>query len=90
MFYLFADYVLDIQRHELRRADVPVKLEHQAFQALVYLIKHRARAVSRQDLFDHLWPHQFVTDAALERCITVVRRAIGDSGHIQQYIKTLQ
>jgi class 3 adenylate cyclase/tetratricopeptide (TPR) repeat protein len=56
---------------------------------LLYLIQHRDRVVSKQELLDQLWPDQVVSEAALERCITVARKAIGDSGARQQYIKTL-
>ena len=45
--------------------------------------------MTRQELFTHLWPERFVSDAALERCITVARRALGDNGREQRCIRTL-
>jgi predicted ATPase/class 3 adenylate cyclase len=56
---------------------------------LAYLIEHRDRVVLRQELFDRLWADRFVSDAALERCMAVIRRAVGDSGQRQRVIKTV-
>jgi predicted ATPase/class 3 adenylate cyclase len=89
MHYFFGDYILDTQRCELRRAGVVVKLERLVFNGLLFLVQHCERVVTRQELFEHLWPDQFVSDAALERCIATARRAVGDSGRAQRVIQTL-
>src|SRR5215471_5389433 len=89
MPYVFDDYELDTDLYELRRAGMPVKLEPLVFNVLAYLVQHRERVVTKQELCEHLWPDQFVGDAAIERCIAVARRALGDSGHAQRYIRTL-
>jgi predicted ATPase/DNA-binding winged helix-turn-helix (wHTH) protein len=89
MRYIFGDYTLDMRCYELRHAGILVPLDRQVFELLAYLLAHADRVVTRQELFDHLWPHRFVSDAALERCIAVARRALGDSGRAQRCIKTL-
>jgi DNA-binding winged helix-turn-helix (wHTH) protein len=89
MIYVFGDYELDTRLYELRRARAPIKLEPKVFDALAYLLQHRDRLVSRQELFEYLWPKQFVSDDALERCLREARRAVGDSGSAQRIIKTL-
>jgi class 3 adenylate cyclase len=45
--------------------------------------------VTRQELFDTLWPAQFVSEDALERIVVMARRAVGDSGRAQRVIKTI-
>jgi DNA-binding winged helix-turn-helix (wHTH) protein len=89
MFYAFANCELDPHGYELRRDGLPIPLRPKVFAVLLYLIRHRDRVVTRQELFDYLWPQQFVVDAALARCITAARKAIGDPGGTQQMIKTL-
>src|SRR5438309_3486437 len=89
MLYVFEDYTLDTRRYELRRAGDLVPLDRQVFEVLAYLLAHPDQVVTRQELFTHLWPERFVSDAALERCITVARRAIGDNGREQRWIKTV-
>ena len=69
MRYVFDDCTLDIERYELRRASVRIPLRPKVFQLLLYLITHRDRVVLKDELVAHLWPKQFVGDAALKSCI---------------------
>src|SRR5215467_2328985 len=78
MYYIFGDYVLDTQRHELHHAGEPIKLRRKVFQVLAYLLMHRERVVPKEELLAHLWPDQFVGDAALKSCITALRKALGE------------
>lgn len=89
MRYIFNDCVLDTERHELRQADEPVRLRPKVFQLLAYLIAHRNRVISKQELFEQLWPQRVVGDATLNSCVMELRRAIGDRGELQHTIKTL-
>jgi predicted ATPase/class 3 adenylate cyclase len=90
MYYVFADYTLDTQRYELRRSGALVHMEPRVFNVLAYLIQHRQRVASRDELFEHLWPEQFVTDDALGRCIQKARHALGERPEAPQYIKTIR
>src|SRR4029450_2883365 len=89
MLYVFEDYTLDMRRYELRRAGSPVSLDRQVFEVLAYLLAHPDQVVTRQELFTHLWPERCGSDVALERCITVARRALGDNEREQRCIKTV-
>jgi DNA-binding winged helix-turn-helix (wHTH) protein len=89
MRYTLGDYSLDTQRYELCRAGIPLPLQPKVFELLAYLIQPRDRVVTRQELFDTLWPAQFVSDDALERIVVLARRAVGDSGRTQRVIKTI-
>jgi DNA-binding winged helix-turn-helix (wHTH) protein len=89
MLYVFDNYELDPRLYELRCAGTPVPLEPLVFNVLVYLVQHHDRVVTKQDLFEHCWPDQFVGDAAVERCIRAARQAIGDTGKAQRAIRTL-
>src|SRR5215475_2189658 len=90
MIYLFdEDYALDLQRYELRYAGKPVKLEPQVFNVLAYLIQHRDRVVTKEELLEHLWPGRFVSEATLTSRLTAARRAIGDRAREQRVIQTV-
>jgi DNA-binding winged helix-turn-helix (wHTH) protein len=89
MRYIFGDYVLDTQRHELHHAGEPVPLRRRAFQVLAYLVTHRDRVVSKQELLEQLWPDQFIGDAALASCLKALRRALGERGRTPRYLRTL-
>jgi len=89
MYYIFGDYVLDTQRHELHHAGEPIKLRRKVFQVLAYLLVHRERVVPKEELLEHLWPDQFVGDAALKSCITALRKALGEKGRTPRCVRTL-
>src|SRR5882724_4485856 len=90
MLYVFGDYVLDTLCYELRRAGATVPLRPQVFQVLAYLLAHHDRVVLKQELLEHLWPGQYVGDAALNYSIMEVRKALGDDGHIQRLLRTVR
>jgi DNA-binding response OmpR family regulator len=48
--FRFANYEIDVARHELRRAGKIVPIEPQVFDLLVHLIRNRNRIVSREEL----------------------------------------
>jgi DNA-binding winged helix-turn-helix (wHTH) protein len=90
MLYLFDDYALDTQLYELRRAGVPCPLEPQVLAILLYLLQHRDRVITRQELLEHVWPERFISETTLDHRVMQVRQAIGDSGQAQRRIQTLR
>lgn len=88
MIYSFGDYELDTALFELRRDGVPCSVEPQVFDLLRFLVENRERVVSRQELFDALWPDRIVSDTALSSRMKSARKAIGDSGRRQSVIVT--
>jgi class 3 adenylate cyclase/tetratricopeptide (TPR) repeat protein len=90
MRYIFGRYELDTQLYALHHAGTAVRLEPQVFNVLAYLIRHRDRVVSKQELLDYLWPEQFISDATLHTRLMEARKAVGDSGKMQQVIQTLR
>lgn len=85
----FADFVLDGAAFELRRNGVPVSLEPQVFALLAYLVRHRDRLVTKDELLDELWGHRFVSESALATQIKSLRRSVGDDGRSQRVIRTI-
>jgi DNA-binding winged helix-turn-helix (wHTH) protein len=87
MIHAFGDFQLDEERYELRRAGTPIRLEPKAFRILAYLIQHRDRVVTRDELLEQFWPGEFVTASAPAHCIVKARQAVGDAGVAQRVIK---
>jgi len=86
--YYFHDCVLDFECRELRRGETLVSVEPQAFDLLLYLIRNRARVVSKDELISSVWGGRIVSDSALTTRINAARAAIGDSGKTQSLIRT--
>ncbi|HVM96268.1 MAG TPA: AAA family ATPase, partial [Candidatus Acidoferrales bacterium] len=89
MIHIFGQFELDAALCELRSSGRPVKTEPQVFRLLAYLIAHRDRVVTRDELFEQLWPGEFVSDAALSYCIAAARKAVRDDGQRQRIIETI-
>ncbi len=90
--YSFDDVVVDRANFRVYKGDLKdvLALPPRAFDLLVYLIEHRTRVVDKQEIFEHVWAGAFVTDNALTRAVTDLRRAIGDSAESPRYIETVQ
>src|SRR5262245_11550868 len=90
MIYTFdTHYALDLQRYELRCSGQVIKLEPQVFDVLVYLIQHRHRVVTKDELVEHVWAGRLVSEATLTSRMMAARRAVGDRGREQRVIQTL-
>lgn len=90
MNYAFADCTLDARLFELRRNGYACHVEPQVFSVLLYLLQHRDRVVPKEELLEEVWGDQFVTEATLNSRIMAARKAIGDDGSKQQFIKTVR
>jgi DNA-binding winged helix-turn-helix (wHTH) protein/pimeloyl-ACP methyl ester carboxylesterase len=86
----FEDFELDTQRYELRRNGTAIPVEPQVFDVLTQLIINNDRVVTKEQLFDAVWGGRFVGEAALTSRIKAVRRALGDDGESQRYIRTVR
>ena len=80
MQFAFGDYVLDSGRRELRRGPVPIALEPQVFDLLLYLVQNRDRVVTKDDLIASVWRGRIVSDSTLTTRINAARSAILKSG----------
>ena len=87
--YRFGRCLLDGRARELHRDGQMVAVEHRAFDMLLYLIEHRDRAVSKDELQSAIWPRMILTESALTRCVMKARRAVGDDPQRQEVIKTV-
>lgn len=89
MVYRFGAFELDLAKVELREAGQSRRLEPQVFALLAFLIEHRERLVSRDEILEKVWEGRIVSDAALASRIRSARRVLGDDGRSQRYIRTI-
>ena len=90
VIYAFAEYELDTRRCELRRRGEVCHLEPQAYDVLAYLLAHRDRLVSKEELLATVWGKRFVTPGTLNSRLKAIRQAIGDDGKNQAIIRTVR
>ena len=89
MMFCFGDYVLDTARRDLRRADEVIAVEPKVYEVLLYLIEHRDRVVSRDKLIEQCWADTYVGNETLNRCMSRVRQAIGQTRRGARLIQTV-
>lgn len=89
MVIRFDDVVINPEAHELRRSGDLIEVQPQVLSVLLYLIEHRDRVVSKEEILDAVWQHRFVTESALTSRIKTARQAIGDNGSDQRMIRTV-
>ena len=75
MRWRFGAYELDLALRELRVAGEPRPLQPQVFAVLAYLVRNRHRVVPKEEILRELWPDAIVTDASLQRAVSLARRA---------------
>ncbi|MHC2705004.1 TolB-like protein [Bradyrhizobium liaoningense] len=89
MQFLFRDHLLDTDRRELSREQVPIAVEPQVFDLVVHLMQNRDRVVSKDELIDKIWHGRSVSESTLTSRINAARKAIGDNGASQTLIRTI-
>jgi TolB-like protein len=89
MVFQFDQFTLDTAQFRLCQSGNPISVEPQVFDLLVYLVEHRDRVVTRDELLENLWKGKVVTDTALGVTLQFARKAVGDSGSAQSIIKTI-
>ena len=89
MQFLFDNHTLDTDRRELRRGSMPIAVEPQVFDLLIYLVQNQHRVVSKDDLIASVWGGRIVSDSTLTSRINAARKAVGDSGEDQKLIRTV-
>jgi len=80
---------IDTGSYEVRRNGAVVPVEPQVFDLLIYLLEHRDRVITKDEIIEHIWNGRCVSDAALSSRIKAVRQAIGDDGASQTCIRTI-
>ena len=78
---------LDTRAHRLLRESRPVKLTPKSFELLRILLENRARAMSKSELQDALWPEVEVEQGNLPFQVSMLRKALGPEA--REWIETV-
>ncbi|HMF95184.1 MAG TPA: FHA domain-containing protein [Vicinamibacterales bacterium] len=89
MRFRFGPFGLDSRTRQLLRDGGEVALSPKAFHLLLLLVENHARAMSRDELQQQLWPSTFVLDTNLAGLVAEVRRALGDTADRATFVRTM-
>ncbi len=89
--FQFADMELDLQRCELRRAGMPIRLEKMPMALLISLLEAEGQLVTRREIIDRLWgPDVFVdTEHGINTAVRKLRVALGDDHENPRFVLTV-
>jgi DNA-binding winged helix-turn-helix (wHTH) protein len=87
--YTFGRFRLDPAECRLYCDEAIVDLSPRLVDLLGLLIARRGELVSKEQLLATLWPDVYVTENALTRAISDVRRALGDSPSTPAFVQTV-
>jgi Tol biopolymer transport system component/DNA-binding winged helix-turn-helix (wHTH) protein len=87
--YQFGPFRLDVREHRLACDGRAVPLTPKVFAVLRVLVENSGHLVSKDDLIKEVWPDSFVEEGALNRAVSVLRKALDDQASAQKYIETV-
>ena len=87
--YRFSEFELDPLKRVLSRRGNTVPLTSKVFDTLLFLVEHRDRIVSKDELLRFLWPRTVVEEANLSQNIFMARKALGERAQDHHYIVTI-
>jgi Tol biopolymer transport system component/DNA-binding winged helix-turn-helix (wHTH) protein len=87
--YEFGEISLDPTRMTVTVSGRPAALEPKSFDVLLFLVEHRDRLVSKDELLEAVWKDTFVTPNVLTRAVAQLRKALGDDARESRYIETV-
>ncbi len=86
----YRDLVMDRDRHEVRRADKEVNLTAKEYALLEYLLLHRNKVHTRDELFNGVWGSDFLGDSNLIDVYIRYLRGKIDDGFDEKLITTVR
>ena len=84
----FDRYRVDLDRRRLLRDGEPVVLSGKAFDLLVIFVSSGGVMLTREHLYERLWPTTIVEDANLSQTVYLLRRALDPVGDGRAFIET--
>jgi len=87
--YRFDEFTVDTQTRRLLQDAEERHLSPKAFDLLVLLIDNRARAMSKTELHEKLWPATYVLETNLAGLVAEIRQALSDPAAEPRYIRTV-
>jgi DNA-binding winged helix-turn-helix (wHTH) protein len=86
---VFAPFRLDPVNGQLWRDNEEIILRPKTFEVLRYLAEHPGQLVTKAALLDAVWAELAVGDTMPAICIGELRKALGDTARMPQFIETI-
>src|SRR5215469_727615 len=89
-FARFGFFEVDLRERKLTKAGSQIRLQEQPLRILTLLLERPGELVTREEIRDQVWPHEFVDfDAALNTAMRKLREALSDSADSPRFVETI-
>ena len=87
----FGSFHLDLERRELFRDGLPIRVQGKIIEALLILVEHPGQIITREILRARLWPGdaQINYDANVNTTVNKLRQVLGDTNEESRFIETI-
>ncbi|MBC8056415.1 MAG: winged helix-turn-helix domain-containing protein, partial [Rhizobiales bacterium] len=87
--YTFESCEVDTAAREVRLRGAPQPVAPRVFDLLAYLLEHRDRVVTKDELLNEVWCGALLSGSVIARAVMKVRQAIGDDADAPTLIRTV-
>ena len=87
--YQFGEFRLDSAQRLIFRAGRPVPLAPKVIETLLALVERGGTLVTKDELMARVWPDTFVEEGNLTQMISLLRKALEETGGGQSLIVTV-
>jgi len=82
------DSIIDVSRCKVTRNEQTISLEPKVMDLLIVLCEHSGNVVSQQQIHELLWPRTTFNNSSILRCISLLRKALGETANNSSIIIT--
>mgnify|MGYP000190076352 CR=1 FL=1 len=88
-FIQIGEWLFDNQAQQLIKDNEAIQLEPISSDLLLCLVLNKDKVVSKDELITHVWKNRIVSDSAITRVISMLRKHLGDDPVKPTYIRTI-
>ena len=84
------EWMAEPMANRLTRGDDVRRIEPKVMEVLACMANRPGETVTKEEFMDEVWAGTIVTDDVLARCISELRKALGDSARNPEYVETIR
>ncbi len=89
MRWKLGQFEFDQDTNVLSKGSIDTLLEPKTSALLTYFIQNPQKNISRDELMEHVWDGQIVSENAINRVVVRLRKALGDDDKVKNFIVTV-
>ncbi len=84
------EWVAEPMANQLSRGDTKHRVEPKVMEVLVCMARRPGETITKEEFMADVWAGTIVTDDVLARCISELRKTLGDSAQKPRFVKTIR